>query len=120
MKGFFRRQGSGRKARGGHKTHLRLERLDDRSVPSTFSISSLADGGLGSLRQTILDASNTTGDDIIRFSVTGTINLASALPDLSTNIDIQGPGAGLPTVEGRAWHNIGSLFFSGRMHSAKN
>ena len=36
--------------------------------------------------------------DTITFSVTGTINLASALPDLSTNIDIQGPGANLLTV----------------------
>ena len=50
------------------------------------------------MREAILDANATPGDDTIGFEVTGTINLAGALPDLSTNIDIQGPGANLLTV----------------------
>jgi hypothetical protein len=82
-----------------------VERLDDRTVLSTFLVSSLADSGLGSLRQAILDANTASGDDIIDFSVTvpGTINLSSALPDLSTNIAIQGPGANLLTVRQGTW-----------------
>ena len=34
----------------------------------------------------------------LAFGATGTINLASVLPNLSTNIDIEGPGANLLTV----------------------
>jgi len=100
MKKIFRSWGSARKACCRRKTHLQVERLDDRTVPSTFSVSSLADSGLGSLRQAILDANAATGDDAINFAsgLSGTINLASVLPDLSTNINIQGPGANLLTV----------------------
>ena len=36
MKDVFLRGASGRKARGRRKTHLQVERLDDRSVPSTL------------------------------------------------------------------------------------
>jgi hypothetical protein len=39
-----------------------------------------------------------TGDDTITFSVTGTVNLTGALPDLSTNVTIGGPGAKLLTL----------------------
>jgi len=103
MKKIFRSWGSARKACCRRKTHLQVERLDDRTVPSTFSVSSVADSGLGSLRQAILDANNTPGDDTIAVSVTGTINLAGALPSLSTNIDIEGPGANLLTVQQEKW-----------------
>jgi Right handed beta helix region len=98
MRNVFRRLGSMTKACGRRRTHLHVEYRDDRTVPSTFSVSSLADSGLGSLRQAILDANARTDNDTITFSVTGAINLAGALPDLSTNIDIQGPGANLLTV----------------------
>jgi CSLREA domain-containing protein len=40
-----------------------------------------------------------TGDDTIVLSVTGTIDLASVLPDLTTNMTITGPGANLLTVQ---------------------
>src|SRR5262245_66523186 len=70
-----------------------LEALEDRTVPSTFTVGNLADSGPGSLRQAILDANALPGDDTINFSVTGIIQLAGALPSLSSNIDIQGPGA---------------------------
>jgi hypothetical protein len=76
----------------------RLDVLEDRTVPDAFPVTTLADAGPGSLRQAILDANATPGDDTITFSVTGTINLASALPDLSSNIDMQGPGARSLTV----------------------
>src|SRR5262249_38730947 len=65
-------------------------------------VTTLADAGPGSLRQAIFLANATPGDDTITFAVTGTINLASALPDLSSNIDIQGPGASTLTVRRNA------------------
>jgi hypothetical protein len=39
-----------------------------------------------------------SGDDVIEVGVTGTVNLTRVLPDLSTNIQIEGPGADQFTV----------------------
>ena len=76
---------------------LRLEMLEDRCVLATFLVNTLADTldadpAVTSLRKAITDANSQAGDDIINFSVTGTINLTGALPDLSSNIQILGPG----------------------------
>ena len=85
-----------------------LEVLEDRNLLSTFLVDRLTDansggGGQGSglagdLRYAITQANTAPGDDTITFSVTGTINLAGALPDLSSNLDIEGPGAASLTV----------------------
>src|SRR5947209_19967955 len=78
------------------RTALTVERLEARCVPATFTVTSLADSGTGSLRQAITDANMTPGDDVIRFQGAGTIgaiDLLSPLPALSTNINLQGPGA---------------------------
>ncbi len=71
-----------------------------RAQAATIIVANLNDSGAGSLRQAILDANAAAGDDIITFAsgLTGTINLAGALPALSTNITINGPGADLLTV----------------------
>src|SRR5262249_46329461 len=105
---WLTRSGSGRRGRGRwHRPTPkpsfvpRLLALEDRTLPSVFSVTTLADSGAGSLRQAILDANATPGDDTITFAVTGTINLASALPNLSSNIDLQGPGARDLTVRGQ-------------------
>jgi CSLREA domain-containing protein len=81
----------------------RLEQLESRFVLSTFTVNTLADTvdadpAVTSLRDAITDANNEPGDNIINFSVTGTINLTSPLPDLSSNIQIQGPDAANLTV----------------------
>src|SRR5262249_50109901 len=95
----IRRPPSSRRSPVRHRPcALGLELLEDRTLPSTFPVTNLLDSGTGSLRQAILDANAQPGDDLITFAVTGTINLAGALPDLSTNIDMQGPGATLLTV----------------------
>ena len=107
MKNFFRRLGSGRKACGSHRTYLQVERLDDRTVPSTFTASNLLDSGLGSLRQAILDANATRGDDGITFDSTvfsgpKIITLTSGeldITDTTGRLTITGPAAGL-TISG--------------------
>src|SRR5439155_18113142 len=43
-------------------------------------------------------AGSNSGDDAISFSVTGTINLTSVLPNIASNMVINGPGSALLTV----------------------
>jgi hypothetical protein len=72
---------------------LHCERLEDRTVASTVSlvVRSLADSGTGTLRSAITtaDAGSAADTYLIRFKVTGTITLESALPDLSNRIRIR-------------------------------
>jgi CSLREA domain-containing protein len=79
---------------------------------ATFTVNSTGDGadsntadnlcndGTGNctLRAAIEQANATVGADTIGFSVTGTINLTGALPDIIDNLTVNGPGASLLTV----------------------
>src|SRR5579885_1834600 len=78
----------------------RLETLEGRLAPSTLVVSTAADSGPGSLRQAITQANSDAGmTDTITFSVTGAIQLASALPALTNSEEIQGPEVGSVTIE---------------------
>jgi hypothetical protein len=80
-----------------------LESLEDRWLPSQIglTVSSLADSGSGTLRAAIAtaDAGSHSDKFTIDFSVSGTIDLQSPLPDLNGNIAVQGPGAAGLTIE---------------------
>ena len=70
--------------RGGRRRSAfvpRLNALEDRTLPSTFTVFSKNNSGFGSLRQAVLLANFTPGADVIRFApnVTGTIALSSSL-----------------------------------------
>jgi len=106
-----RRTGRNSHARPPHRSHRRrftLEPLECRALLSltTWTVNSLGDAGTGTgtsgdLRYVITQADQTQGDNTINFSVTGTITLNSALPDLSNTtglMDIEGPGASSLTV----------------------
>jgi hypothetical protein len=82
---------------------LRLDALDDRALPSTFTVGNLADAGPGSLRQAVLDANARPGADTIKFAgdVRGTITLASPIA-FTDDLTVRGPGAGDLTVSGGA------------------
>ena len=77
-------------------------------LPTTWTVNSLGDTGTGlgtsgDLRYCITQADQTPGNNTINFSVTGTIMLNSALPDLSNTtglMDVEGPGAANLTVSG--------------------
>lgn len=84
---------------------LRMESLEARRVLATFAVTSDADAGSGSLRQALLDANAQAGDDTIEFdavlfSTPQTVNLASALPTITENLVISGPGVDLLTIDG--------------------
>jgi alpha-L-arabinofuranosidase len=68
-------------------------------IPAVFNLN---DSGAGSLRQAILDANAAGGTQTLSFAtgITGTINLASALPSLTANITIQGPGSSVLIING--------------------
>jgi hypothetical protein len=76
-----------------------LEFLEHRLAPSTLVVSTTADSGGGSLRAAITQANADGSGDTITFSVTGVIQLASALPALSGSMNIDGPGASSLTIE---------------------
>ena len=86
-----------------------------RILLSAFTVSNLNDQGAGSLRQAILNADSSRGADVINFGVAGTITLASALPNITGNVNIDGttaPGfAGTPAVEIN-FNNFGGLQFN--------
>ncbi|GAB3559783.1 putative Ig domain-containing protein [Spirosoma fluminis] len=67
---------------------------------TTFTVTNTADAGAGSLRQALLDvmASSSPAPFTITASVSGTINLASVLPDITQDIAFMGPGASNLTV----------------------
>jgi hypothetical protein len=82
---------------------LSFERLEDRTVPSTFTVQTLADSGAGSLRQAILDANANPGADVIRFAdaaSAGTIALTGGQLNITDNLTIDGPGADRLAVSG--------------------
>src|SRR5262249_48216159 len=80
----------------------RLEVLEDRTVPSTFLVESLADSGPGSLRQAVQDANEQPGADRILFTgqAHGTITPGGQL-DVTDDLEIRGPGAELVAVSGK-------------------
>src|SRR5262245_43487063 len=59
-------------------THrLGFEVLEDRYLPSNFTVLNLLDTGDGSLREAVVAANANPGADEINFAVTGTIGLTS-------------------------------------------
>ena len=74
---------------------------------ATFTVTNTNDSGAGSLRQAIIDANSLAGTDTIDFNIAGgglhTINLLSALPDITDTVILDAttqPGfAGTPIIE---------------------
>jgi hypothetical protein len=74
----------------------RLESLETRLTPTTYTVSSLADSGEGSLRAAItsVNADPAGSVDEIDFSVAGVIKLTSgALPAVTNTVNINGRSA---------------------------
>jgi hypothetical protein len=91
-----------RAAKSAPATRLAVEHLEDRTVPSTFTVRTLADSGPGSLRAAVADANANPGADLIRFAggARGTIALTSGELGITDDLRIDGPGAGKLAVSG--------------------
>src|SRR5690606_35414312 len=82
---------SSRKYRTFSGRRRSFEQLEGRQLLTTFAVFSLADSGVGSLRQAIIDANAEPGADRIEFEVEGVISLTSgALPTITGAVDIDG------------------------------
>jgi hypothetical protein len=82
---------------------LRVEALEDRTVPTTFMVDNFADSGMGSLRQAVLGANDNPGADLIRFAPSardGTVVLTSGELNITDDLQIDGPGADRLAVSG--------------------
>ena len=72
------------------------------AATSSLIVTNTNDSGAGSLRAAITQAEMDPAGDTITFAsgVTGTITLMSALPTITQNVTITGPGAGVVAVDG--------------------
>src|SRR5262249_4921606 len=81
----------------------RLEPLEGRLLPATFTVTNSGDAGAGSLRQAILDANDNPGADTIEFQIPGagvhTIRPHSALPVINRETTIDGYSQGRSTPD---------------------
>ena len=75
--------------------------LAQSALAATFTVTSLADSGAGSLRAAITQANASPGADTITFTVAGTITVASSLPALTdqAGVTINGSVGGVPKIE---------------------
>jgi len=74
----------------------------------SYIVTNTNDDGAGSLRQAIIDANAHDGLDTITFApnVTGTIMLGAALPPITGELTISGPGAEVLAVSGAGLYRI--------------
>ena len=79
-----------------------IERLESRTLLSTYTITNLNDSGAGSLRDAIQQANNHSGADTINFAsgLSGTITLSANQLVISSPLTIDGPGATSLTISG--------------------
>src|SRR5262245_38404448 len=84
------------------RPRLGLESLDARDVPAVFHVTTLADGGDGSIRAAVAQADVHPGADAIVFDdgLTGTIALTGGELDITDDLAIKGSGADKLTVSG--------------------
>ena len=71
----------------------------------TFLVYNTADSGPGSLRTALTNADQAGGSSIF-FATSGVIGLASALPAISSDVYINGPGANNLSIDGSASYQV--------------
>src|SRR3954469_7160534 len=87
------------------RAKLRMLALESRLAPAIFTVLNANDAGAGSLRDALTQANLTVAADPINFDPAffgppRTISLLTALPNLSQDVSIVGPGASILTISG--------------------
>lgn len=78
-----------------------IDPLEARNLLTTFTVINDADSGPGSLRQAIIDANASPGQDTVKFDLAAdTISLTSGQIVISDDLKIKGPGAANLTING--------------------
>jgi hypothetical protein len=106
-------KGAGRKRLDRRRTFVpRLHVLEDRTLPSTFTVTNLLDSGTGSLRAAIAAANANPGANVVNFAqgLQGTITLGSEL-DVTNSVSLNGPGAGTLAISGNNAYRV--FYFAG-------
>jgi hypothetical protein len=87
-----------------------------QAMAATYTVTNLSDSGTGSLRAAIL-AANANQGGVVAFGTKGTINLATALPNITSQMTIDGTTAtnfsGTPVVSVNFNANPGLIFAAG-------
>ncbi len=84
---------------------LSVDRMEERIAPATFTVTTAADSGAGSLRAAMMDANASAGADRIEFDIPGSgikvISLSGHLPVIKEKVTIDGfsqPGSSPNTL----------------------
>jgi len=90
-----------------------VDRMEDRTLLSTLTVSNTLDGGPGSLRGVIAAAAS--GDTVVFADALqgGTITLTGGELTIDKSIDVEGPGAGRLTVSGGGLGRVFDVATSG-------
>src|SRR5262249_8890436 len=86
------------------------ELLEDRVLLTTYTVDRTTDTGAGTgtsgdLRY-VLTQANADNGSTIQFGVSGTITLASTLPNITADMTINGPGASNLTIQGTSFSRV--------------
>ncbi|WP_370088807.1 choice-of-anchor Q domain-containing protein [Ekhidna sp.] len=74
---------------------------------TTYTVTNTNDEGSGSLREAMTLAEGTSGADVIDMTgISGTITLGSALPDITQDLTINGPGSADLAIDGADTYRI--------------
>lgn len=76
---------------GARLRRLCIEKLENRRMLATFTVTNFDDAGIGSLREAIEMANASAGEDSISFESSGTVLISSQLPTITDSLTIFGP-----------------------------
>ncbi|MBX7106563.1 MAG: right-handed parallel beta-helix repeat-containing protein, partial [Gemmataceae bacterium] len=88
------------------RTRLFAAALEAREVPAVYTVTSLGDSGLNTLRNAINSANTSVGADTINITVSGTITLTTGSLDITDAVTIVGPGVSQLTIKNGATDRI--------------